>query len=114
MELLGWCGDWLDTDTVTAQGFTLRLDTTSEGGDLYLATSGDLSLAASGDFSMATDTLDLPETWHRSSDGSQCTPGMGHCVRSEHGDAFAQASVYEMAARQLFVQGSQRGFRVDN
>lgn len=36
MELPGRCGDWLDTDTVTAQGFTLRLDTTSEGWGLLL------------------------------------------------------------------------------
>jgi len=31
MELPGRCGRWLDTDTVTVQGFKLRLDTTSKG-----------------------------------------------------------------------------------
>jgi hypothetical protein len=31
MELPGRCGDWLDTATVTVQGFKLRLDTTSKG-----------------------------------------------------------------------------------
>jgi hypothetical protein len=50
MERPGRCGGWLDTATATAtaQSFTLQLDTTSEGGDCYLATSGD--------FPMATDT----------------------------------------------------------
>jgi len=36
MELPGRCGDWLDTATVTAQGFKLRLDTTSKGWGLLL------------------------------------------------------------------------------
>ena len=34
----------------------LRLDTTSKGGDFYLATSGDFLLATCGDFLMAMDT----------------------------------------------------------
>ncbi len=36
-------------------GLTLRLDTTSEGWGLSVATSGDFNLATSGDFYMATD-----------------------------------------------------------
>ena len=36
MELPGRCGDWLDTATVTVQGFKLRLDTTSKGWGLLL------------------------------------------------------------------------------
>ena len=43
MELPGRCGDWLDTDTVTVQGFKLRLGTTSKGWGFYSATSGGLS-----------------------------------------------------------------------
>jgi len=37
------CGVWLDTDTVTVQGFKLRLGTTSKGWGFYSATSGGLS-----------------------------------------------------------------------
>ena len=57
MELPGRCGHWLDTDTVTVQGYKLRLDTTSKGWGLYLATSGDLLLATRGDFLMAMDRV---------------------------------------------------------
>jgi hypothetical protein len=64
MELPGRCGDWLDTDTVTVQGFTLRLDTTSKGWGLYLATSGDLQMATCGDFRMDMDSSCLPQRVH--------------------------------------------------
>jgi len=43
MELLGRCGRWLDTDTVTVQGFMLRLDTTSKGWGLLVGHQRGLS-----------------------------------------------------------------------
>jgi hypothetical protein len=86
MELPGRCGDWLDTDTVTVQGFTLRLDTTSKGWGLLLGhqrglTNGHLRGLSHGHGqllpSSAGACLDpvegRPTGWHEESWGDQAS-----------------------------------------